>query len=158
MTTETNLMAEDMANLTRSAFLKKYSRQAMVDAALELNVDIDEDTSTKADMYDQLEEADWDPEPVVTEPGAIENPFRGKSSVSEPVNRTWDIADRMFQEARNNGLARPRRKDVVERCMARGITYYTARTQYQAWFSHTNKATLLVCDGNVVIPKVKKSK
>lgn len=40
------------------------------------------------------------------------------------VREVWDICEE------NKDL---RRKDVIAICVAKGINYYTARTQYQAW-------------------------
>lgn len=48
-----------------------------------------------------------------------------KSVVENPVKRVWAIADDMWGA---------RRKDVIAACVAEGIAYNTARTQYQAFF------------------------
>lgn len=48
-------------------------------------------------------------------------PDRRKGAVRE----VWDICEE------NKDL---RRKDVIEMCVAKGINFYTARTQYQAWY------------------------
>jgi hypothetical protein len=76
--------------------------------------------------------------------------FRGTSTVSAPVNRTWLIADRMATEAKAAGKPAPKRTEVVNACRAAGITYYTARTQYQAWFSHTLRGAKLISEGNAI--------
>lgn len=49
-----------------------------------------------------------------------------KSSVEKPTKRVWHIAESM------KGA---RRKDVIEACVNEGIAYYTARTQYQLWYT-----------------------
>lgn len=81
------------------------------------------------------------------------NPLRGHSTVDGPVNLTWVIADRMFAAARAAGEPKPKRKDVQAAAMAEGVAYYTARTQYQAWFAHTDRGTKLMADGNLPTKK-----
>lgn len=46
------------------------------------------------------------------------------SDIESPCRRVWVIADSM------EGA---RRKEVIEACVANGIAYNTARTQYQHW-------------------------
>jgi hypothetical protein len=57
---------------------------------------------------------------------------KGKSTVEGPTKLVWAIADEMF-------AANPdtKRKDVIAAAQARGIAYYTARTQYQQWLTAT---------------------
>lgn len=57
---------------------------------------------------------------------------RGSSTVDGPVARVWEIAE-------NNRNAR--RKDVVQMAVNAGVAYYTARTQYQAWYTATKGGT-----------------
>lgn len=60
---------------------------------------------------------------------AIANPeLRGTSTVAKPTRLVWTIADRM--SARKGGATRGQ---VLAECQKKGITYYTARTQYQLW-------------------------
>lgn len=47
------------------------------------------------------------------------------SSCLGPTKKVWHIADSMPKASR---------KDVMAECVAQGIAYGTARTQYQAWF------------------------
>lgn len=54
-----------------------------------------------------------------------------KSKIKKPCYRVWDIADEMTDA---------RRKDVIAACVAEGIAFYTARTQYQLW-KQANAAT-----------------
>jgi len=63
------------------------------------------------------------PKPV----GAVK-PMLHESSIERPCKRVWAIADEMF--AANPQM---KRKDVLARCVAEGIAFYTARTQYQQW-------------------------
>lgn len=53
-----------------------------------------------------------------------------ESSIVRPCKRVFAIADEMLET--HPGA---KRKDVLERCVAEGIAYYTARTQYQQWLS-----------------------
>lgn len=52
-----------------------------------------------------------------------------ESTVEHPCKLVWHIADAM------KGA---RRKDVLAACVARGVAFYTARTQYQLWLSVKN--------------------
>lgn len=47
------------------------------------------------------------------------------STCERPTKKVWDIADAMPKASR---------KEVMAECVAQGIAYGTARTQYQAWF------------------------
>lgn len=51
-----------------------------------------------------------------------------ESTVERPCKLVWHIADEMT--AANPAV---RRKDVLVACVARGVAFYTARTQYQQW-------------------------
>lgn len=53
-----------------------------------------------------------------------------KSSVDNPVQLVWEIADRMWGE---------RRKDIIAECVRQGVAYNTARTQYQAFYKVKSK-------------------
>lgn len=48
----------------------------------------------------------------------------GPSKVENPVAAMWNLCDQMVDS---------KRKDVIARAVAEGISYYTARTQYQLW-------------------------
>lgn len=65
------------------------------------------------------------PAPVVKE--------RNASTVASPVKRVWEIADSM---------PGAKRKEIIAECIAQGIAFYTARTQYQKW-SQNKKASAL---------------
>lgn len=57
--------------------------------------------------------------------------LRGNSTVERPTKLVWTIADRM--SARKGGATRAQ---VLAECQKKGITFYTARTQYQLWKAH----------------------
>lgn len=63
-----------------------------------------------------------------------EQKVRNQSEVVGPCSLTWEIAIRMHEAAKEAGEAAPSRKQVLEACVEEGVTYNTARTQYQAWF------------------------
>lgn len=52
-----------------------------------------------------------------------------ESTVERPCKLTWAIADEMTKSN-----PEVKRKEVLEACVARGIAYNTARTQFQQWF------------------------
>lgn len=62
-------------------------------------------------------------------------PQTHKSDAEKPCKLTWDIAEKMIAE---NPAAK--RKDIIESCVEAGVAFYTARTQYQQWFT-AKKAT-----------------
>ncbi|MEV2063535.1 hypothetical protein ABZQ88_10320 [Pseudomonas aeruginosa] len=75
------------------------------------------------------------PEVQADEPQPEEAPApvvkaRNASTVESPVKRVWVIADSMPEV---------KRKDVIAACVAEGIAFFTARTQYQKW--KQNQAT-----------------
>lgn len=49
-----------------------------------------------------------------------------KSEIESPCFVVWDTADKMIGA---------RRKDVIAACVAKGVAFYTARTQYQLWLT-----------------------
>ena len=172
MTTEQSQIEQDFASMEETKFLKKYNKEAIIELAGEMEIEVDEDES-KSSIYAELVEATTgrgdgtpDPENEMTADEQLAaatadtkpiNPLRGFSEHEEPVNSTWFYADQLAKQARDAGQPAPRRKDVVNYCIAQGITYYTARTQYQAWFKHTNKGTRLIADGNPIPKKQKKA-
>lgn len=52
-----------------------------------------------------------------------------RSSIERPTKKVWAIADTMPNASR---------KEVVAACLAQGIAYFTARTQYQLWYAMTH--------------------
>lgn len=56
----------------------------------------------------------------------MEAKHRGKSEVESPVNTAWNI----FSES-----PELRRKDAIAKAVDAGVSYYTARTQYQLWLT-----------------------
>ena len=55
-----------------------------------------------------------------------------KSEIESPCKVVWDTAVSM---------PGARRKDVLAACEAKGVAYYTARTQYQTWLTATKASS-----------------
>lgn len=67
------------------------------------------------------------------------DPARPRISTTElPTKKVWQIADEMMATNAKAGLVAPKRKEVIEECVRRGVAYGTARTQYQHWFKTLN--------------------
>lgn len=73
------------------------------------------------------------PEPIPLRLTTIKQPRLACSTVASPTKLVWHIADQMVKEAAQAGRPPPTRAQVVEQCLAAGIAWNTARTQYQAW-------------------------
>lgn len=56
---------------------------------------------------------------------------RNKSSVANPVQQVWAVADAMPEA---------KRKDIIAACVEQGVAFFTARTQYQKWKVASKKA------------------
>lgn len=54
--------------------------------------------------------------------------YKDVSTTERPCKRVWIIADEMVAID-----PQVRRKDVIDACVAAGVAFYTARTQYQLW-------------------------
>ncbi len=70
------------------------------------------------------------------------------STTDRPTKKVWDVADKM---------PGAKRKEVIEACVAAGIAYGTARTQYQHWFkckadSAATPIATIGKDGKIVPP------
>lgn len=84
--------------------------------------------ATKGKKLSAIEKAEAAGQPVETLAGqvALDQILR-KSSIQSPCQIVWEVASEM---AAKGGYTR---KQVIEACMAKGVAYYTARTQYQQW-------------------------
>ncbi len=132
---------KQLRTLSSKEFIAPRTKVNMVAVAGVLGVTLSaEDSSkmTKQAIYDEIVAGANLPDPAL----------RGKSTVDGPVARAWDIADKMFTKAREakGDYVAPRRKDVVAAMQEAGIAYYTARTQYQVFYTVTNKATRPLAD------------
>lgn len=95
------------------------------------------ETVTETPVEDVLAEADADVEAAIAalEEEATPAPakpksgyIRGTSTVDTPCAIVWEIASGMLE-------ANPKvtRKEIMDACMQTGVTYGTARTQYDRW-------------------------
>jgi pyridoxine/pyridoxamine 5'-phosphate oxidase len=66
----------------------------------------------------------WYFEPGFDEPKKV-RVYANSSKVENPCSLVWTIAEEMGLEAK--------RKDVLAACEEAGVTFYTARTQYQKY-------------------------
>lgn len=73
-------------------------------------------------------------EPVVEEEKNMVQVEINQSTIGNPCNQVWEMAIEMNAGAKEQGLDAPKRKDVIAACVANGVAFNTARTQYQAWF------------------------
>lgn len=58
-------------------------------------------------------------------------PIKRVSDIESPCHFVWDTADTMSAEGAT-------RKQIIDACLAAGVAFYTARTQYQLWFKAKN--------------------
>jgi hypothetical protein len=66
---------------------------------------------------------------------------RGESTISTPVAQVWAIAHNMCVVARNEGKPVPARKAIMWAVTNAGVTFYTARTQVQAYLKASKGGT-----------------
>lgn len=79
-----------------------------------------------------------------TTPGGTTPSTRSKkSTIIDPSKSVWHIADEMFKK--NPATSR---KDVVAACVASGIAFFTARTQYQQWFTARRESAQHAAEAN----------
>jgi len=85
--------------------------------------------------------------------------LRGMSEVDSPVAYVWLRCAELAAAADAKGEKRMRRKDVIALLVEEGVTFYTARTQYQSWFSATRNGEIPVEEVSAdVLPRVMQPK
>lgn len=136
MAEQTKTTRDILKEESKTEFLKR-TRAEMEELAEGLGIEKPDTLGNKEELYNAMVEAADLPDPSL----------RGTSDIDSPVAVTWDTAEQMWAEAKENG-EKPRRVDVVNAAIEKGVAYYTARTQYQAWFTHTNGGEKLIADGN----------
>lgn len=120
---------EQLKTMNAEEFENAHKKDALIEIATEFGV---EDTSgTKAELVEKIIGAVDLPDPSLRE----------TSNVDSPVATVWELADTM--KAENPDV---RRKDVIAAARAKGVAFYTARTQYQAWFTATNRGANRLAD------------
>lgn len=114
--------------------VKAKSKNELVEMANALQTDLT-GCDTKQQIVDAMVKAANLPNPAL----------RGRSSTDEPVAYVWHRCDQLAQAATKE-KPMPRRKDVIALLQNEGVAFYTARTQFQAWFSATDKGRRRVAD------------
>lgn len=99
---------------------------APVVAEIPVITPVDEEEAPQVADEESSVEADPAPAVKMTKVVTVAN----TSTIKSPTKAVWHIVDEM--KAANPAV---RRKDVVAECIARGIATFTARTQYQLWFT-----------------------
>jgi len=117
---------KQLRTIPSTDFIKAHTKAALVVKASVMEIEID-DGGTKTEIYEAIVAGANLPDPSL----------RGKSSIDSPVAKVWETADRMIAFVAKEDRAK--RSEVVAACQADGIAYYTARTQFQAWFTATDK-------------------
>lgn len=105
------------------AYIQIENKKA-AEPVIETNSEIDLETQQK--LADKVANNAVVADPIAGVPSALSH----QSIVERPCKEVWWIADEM--KAKNPKI---KRSEVIKECVARGIAYYTARTQYQQWFS-----------------------
>lgn len=127
---------EQLKNISEDEYIRANTRDVLNEKAGILGVEDPASLGTKKEVYDAMVASADLPDPSL----------RGKSTIDSPVATVWDIADQMITQARANGEEPARRKDVLEAAQKMGVAFYTARTQYQAWFTATNRGTRVLAE------------
>tara|TARA_B100000749_G_scaffold280464_1_gene276804 strand:- start:2219 stop:2701 length:483 start_codon:yes stop_codon:yes gene_type:complete len=117
---------KQLRTIPATDFVKAHTKAALVEKASLMGIEVD-DGGTKTEIYEAIVAGANLPDPSL----------RGKSTKESPVAAVWGISDLMVAAVPQENRAK--RSEVVAACQAEGIAYYTARTQFQAWFSATDK-------------------
>lgn len=123
-----NTVREQLKNTAAADFIKAHTKTALAEKAALLGADTSA-AKTKQDIYDAM----------IASASLPDLSLRGRSQIQAPVSAVWELADEMVAGAADGKKAR--RKDVVAAAVAQGIAFYTARTQYQAWFQASHRGT-----------------
>lgn len=144
--TETPTFRDQLKSSTNEELLKANTRAQLEEAAGEFG--LTEDTisaaKTKADLLDM----------IIGKANLPDPGLRGMSEVDSPVAYVWQRLDEITAEREANDEPRMRRKDAIQLLVDEGVAFYTARTQYQSWFSATGKGARRLADlSNEDLPK-----
>ncbi len=141
---------KQLRTLSAEEFMKSRTKAQLREVAETLSIKLPEGDMTKQAIYDGIVSGAKFPDPNL----------RGKSTVDSPVAAAWQKADAMFAKAdahveKGGDYIPPRRKDITAAMQEQGIAYYTARTQYQAFFTATDKGRRRLADlSDDELPKV----
>ena len=114
-------------------FIRAHTKAALVEKASAMEIEIDAG-GTKTEIYEAIVAGANLPDPAL----------RGKSTAESPDAAVWALCDAVVAGAAPE--ARAKRSEVVALAQEEGIAYYTARTQFQAWFTATDKGTRRLSD------------
>jgi len=114
-------------------FIRAHTKAALVEKASAMEIEIDAG-GTKTEIYEAIVAGANLPDPAL----------RGKSTAESPVAAVWELCDTVVAGAAPEDRAK--RSEVVALAQEEGIAYYTARTQFQAWFTATDKGTRRLSD------------
>lgn len=145
--TESTISLREQVKTTDIAeFVKAHTKPVLLEIAEGINIDAEKlaNAKTKQEVADLIYRHFPLPDPSL----------RGKSNIEDPVAYVWAYAENQFAAYRANPESpKPRRKDVVDQLVLEGVAYYTARTQYQAWFKYSNGGTLAIAGPDEGLPK-----
>lgn len=113
--------------------LEAYKNQLAFEAdlkapALPTNVDLGQALAESGETLDDLKDGDAKANASM----GVDALKPRLSSVIRPTRLVWVIADSMPKASR---------KEVMAECVAQGVAYGTARTQYQAWFKASQEGS-----------------
>ncbi len=131
---------EQVRSQTAEEMIKANTGSVLLDMISVLSITF-EGKQTKAQLVDLIRAKFPAPDPAL----------RGKSTAPSPVALVWEIAHNAWAAATKE--APVRRKDVVAACREAGIAYYTARTQYQAYYKFTDKGAAPITVKTEGLPK-----
>ena len=114
-------------------FIRAHTKAALVEKASAMEIEIDAG-GTKTEIYEAIVAGANLPDPAL----------RGKSTAEAPVAAVGELCDTVVAGAAPEDRAK--RSEVVALAQEEGIAYYTARTQFQAWFTATDKGTRRLSD------------
>ncbi len=127
-TQEAPNVRKQLRTISADEFISAHTKSRLQEIADEFKVDVSE-AKTKQDMYDA----------IVAGANLPDQSLRGKSTIDSPVAMVWKYADKLV--AAEEGDKRATRSQVVDVCKAQGIAHHTARTQFQSWFTATDRGT-----------------
>lgn len=122
---------EEAKSMTQEEFKDASTRAELEFKASQIGLDDEAiaGAKTKAELVELIYGQFTLPDPAL----------RGESTIDSPVAAMWALCNKDLVE--NGPEGKMRRKDAVEAGQKLGVAFYTARTQYQAWFDATDKGT-----------------
>lgn len=132
MTDAQKQIRQSLKTIERAQYLKASPKADLITRATALGADL-EGAKTKDDIYDAMIAVANLPDPSL----------RGRSLIEAPVAYVWHWLNERREAVSSKEL---RRKDAVADLQKEGIAYHTARTQFQVWFSTTNRGARAITE------------